>query len=106
LKVWDHYRAISNELNTPKVLACTSDGAKNKATSFINGQPNWMANSRDFISYFVGTDADETKPQTILSGDRNIQRNNADLPKDQETKFTQNPNTTDVPTAITNGGTG
>jgi hypothetical protein len=29
-----------------------------------------LANSK--ISYFVGLDADETRPQTILSGDRNI----------------------------------
>ena len=76
-----HFRAISNELNSPKVLACNSDGNAAKATSWADpavsagglatttpalpgGNPN--------ISYFAGIDADESKPQTILSGDKNV----------------------------------
>ncbi len=34
LGIIDMYKSLSNELNTPKVLACTSDGAKSKETRF------------------------------------------------------------------------
>jgi len=62
----DNYRCASNELNTPKIIWCSSDRDKRQGTS-------WRTLDGDNeISYFVGTDADETKPKTILSGDRNI----------------------------------
>lgn len=64
----DMYKSLSNELNTPKVLACTSDGTKTKETRFEDLDAG-------NLSYFVGIDAEETKPQTILSGDRNIDGN-------------------------------
>jgi len=67
------YRCMSNELNSPKVLACPSDD-RSKAVSFYDPNP---PNGTSFyyqnhLSYFAGLDADEIKPQTILSGDRNI----------------------------------
>lgn len=61
----DMYNSISNELNTPKVLTCTSDGTRTKVTT-------WAALGEGNLDYFVGLDADETKPQTLLSGDRNV----------------------------------
>ncbi len=81
-KVVEHFRCASNELNSPKVLACTSDGARTKASNFdpvsganpngidITSTPVTPGNKN--ISYFVGYDADEGKPQTILSGDKNV----------------------------------
>src|SRR6266545_2768295 len=33
LKILNHFQAISNELNTPKVLACGSDAQKTRATT-------------------------------------------------------------------------
>ena len=71
----EHYRAISNELSSPKVLFCNSDGGGPKASSWdpgatgglLNGTPGYLQ-----ISYGTGLEADETKPQTILSGDYNI----------------------------------
>jgi len=72
-----HYLAISNELSTPKLLFCPSDSggtpAKIEASSFSQvlsnaGNYNWNKS----VSYFVGTDATEEQPQTMLSGDRNI----------------------------------
>jgi prepilin-type N-terminal cleavage/methylation domain-containing protein len=91
------YRTISNELNTPKVLVCTSDGARTRANTF---EPNAAANqvplndSAVHISYFVGTDADETKPQTILTGDRTLRQGTGNPPtKDGTLTFTTNPNT-------------
>jgi prepilin-type N-terminal cleavage/methylation domain-containing protein len=70
----DIYRSISNELVSPKVLACPSDGGRSKATSFgaVAGAAGTVFD-RDNLSYFVGIDADESRPQTILSGDRNVQ---------------------------------
>jgi len=58
---------MKNALNSPKVLACPSDSGTSKA----NDWPQVTDGGRR-ISYFVGRDADETKPQTILSGDRNV----------------------------------
>jgi prepilin-type N-terminal cleavage/methylation domain-containing protein len=69
------YRIASNQLNTPKLLVCPSDGGKSKSSDFDPARFT-VAN----ISYSLGYDAtkaltvpsaDETKPQTILSADRN-----------------------------------
>jgi prepilin-type N-terminal cleavage/methylation domain-containing protein len=66
--VLDAYLCVSNELSSPKVLACPSD-TRTKATSFTQTPAITAAAN---ISYFIGFDAEETKPQTILTGDRNI----------------------------------
>ena len=70
------FRSISNELNSPKVLVCASDSQKVIASTFDVTAPGnqgfGTANpSGANLSYFVGIDADETKPQTILTGDHN-----------------------------------
>ncbi len=64
---YQHYRAITNELSTPKVLVCPSDTAKKAALDWTPAGFN-----DDNVSYFVGYEADEGNPQTMLSGDRNI----------------------------------
>ena len=61
-----HYLAISNELTTPKVVVCPSDGDKSAANQFATGFSD--AN----LSYVVGYDSGEDHPQSILSGDRNV----------------------------------
>jgi prepilin-type N-terminal cleavage/methylation domain-containing protein len=74
-------RAVEKELSSPKVLACSSDGNTTRvvdwtligirdANNLLN--PNTSTTGNGSISYFVGIDADEVKPQTILSGDRNV----------------------------------
>ena len=64
-KVFFHFAVMSNELVTPKVLHCRSDAARSKSDDLAKlGQSN--------LSYFVGFDATESNPQSILSGDRNI----------------------------------
>jgi prepilin-type N-terminal cleavage/methylation domain-containing protein len=91
LKVKDHFRAISNELSSPKVLACTSAG-QSKAVSWVptdpGGLPDNVAGARTYISYFIGLDADETRPQTILSGDKNIQQGTTTAADDAKLRFT------------------
>jgi prepilin-type N-terminal cleavage/methylation domain-containing protein len=64
---------ITNEFNSPKILACPSDGVT-KVSSWYNpvGGAIIQGGAAGNISYFFGLDADETRPQTILSGDRNI----------------------------------
>ncbi len=61
-----HYRAVSNELVTPKILVCPSDKEKSAANNFATGYSD--AN----VSYAVGYDAGEDKPQSILTADRNL----------------------------------
>jgi prepilin-type N-terminal cleavage/methylation domain-containing protein len=62
----DHYRSVSNELSTPKVLTCPTDRVKKVGLDWalLDGDRN--------ISYLVGLDAKEIKSQTILAGDRNV----------------------------------
>jgi prepilin-type N-terminal cleavage/methylation domain-containing protein len=62
----DNYRTCSNEFNTPKFLVCPSDQKKVSATTW-----NGLDGNRH-ISFFAGTTAEESKPQSILSGDRNV----------------------------------
>jgi prepilin-type N-terminal cleavage/methylation domain-containing protein len=69
----DIFRSCSNELVSPKVLACPSDGGKSKATAFnLVAGASGTVFDKGYLSYFCGIDADESRPQTILSGDRNI----------------------------------
>jgi prepilin-type processing-associated H-X9-DG protein len=59
------FRVMSNEVNTPKILLCPEDTRRVLAT-------NWSTLNNSNISYFVGLDADESKPQMFLSGDDNF----------------------------------
>ena len=60
-----HYQVLSNELNNVKLLTCPSDSMKANAT-------NWADFQNGNLSFFVGFDADESLPQTMLVGDRNL----------------------------------
>ena len=62
----DNFRVCSNEFGTPRILLCPADLTKKVAT-------NWVFMFGDVnISYFIGTKSTETRPQTILAGDRNV----------------------------------
>lgn len=67
--VFPHFQAMSNELNTPKILICPNDQQRHAATNFTSD----FKDSR--LSYFVGVDADETSPTMLLAGDRNLTLN-------------------------------
>jgi len=81
------FAVMSNSLNDPKLVFCPSDvPAKSAATNWVGGgtattsifstgtgptaggQSYW----EPYLSYFVGGDAIDTQPQSILAGDRNI----------------------------------
>jgi prepilin-type N-terminal cleavage/methylation domain-containing protein len=75
--IWRHFSALSNELSTPKIIVCPSD----KATEANNWSTGGVANAttgitpfnnNKYLSYFVGMEADETRPQIWLAGDRNM----------------------------------
>jgi len=68
----DHFRALSNELVTPKILYCPTDKQRKQHDQWINANPALSLDGDRHISFFVGLDADESKPQTILAGDRNV----------------------------------
>jgi prepilin-type N-terminal cleavage/methylation domain-containing protein len=78
--VWGQYMhqvfaVMSNELNTPKILACPAeyDSGRTVATTFASlipaNQTGVAFANRSNISYFIGIDADETQPQMLLTGD-------------------------------------
>jgi prepilin-type N-terminal cleavage/methylation domain-containing protein len=85
---WANFAAAGNEINSPKILLCPSDGEKpmstdrrvptdfgtGSGTTFNPPQSSFVhANNRDnALSYFIGIEVDETYPQMILDGDRNI----------------------------------
>jgi prepilin-type processing-associated H-X9-DG protein len=58
---------MSNQLSTPKILHCPADTTGLAAANFSSG-----LSSRN-VSYFVGLDANENDPQTLLSGDDNFE---------------------------------
>jgi prepilin-type N-terminal cleavage/methylation domain-containing protein len=70
----EHFRVAAAELVTPKVLYCPTDKDRSDVTAAPSSSANpWTALDGDrHISYFLGLSADESKPQTILAGDRAI----------------------------------
>jgi prepilin-type N-terminal cleavage/methylation domain-containing protein len=80
--IWRHFSALSNELSTPKIIVCPSDGGRTEANNFAtnipaNNKTIVAFNHNKFLSYFVGMAADETRPQSFLAGDRNVLASNA-----------------------------
>ena len=84
-QAWQYFQQLGNELSSPKVLICPSDGSRPANghysaadfTSMSNGEPATNNFSHPIhrdgsLSYFVGLDAKETRPQMILTGDRNL----------------------------------
>ena len=63
---WTNYAIMRNELGQiTKLVVCPSD-ERQAAPSFTNGFDN------THVSYFVGVSADDTYPQSIAGGDRNL----------------------------------
>ncbi|MBW8865539.1 MAG: prepilin-type N-terminal cleavage/methylation domain-containing protein, partial [Verrucomicrobia bacterium] len=59
-----HFQALAGTLENPKVLTCPAD------TRLPAGNFDALQNTN--ISYFVGVDADYSKPMSILAGDGNL----------------------------------
>jgi len=69
-------QSLSNELSTPKIVKCPSDSSSAEATTFASTGKAAAGiiffNNNKYTSYMIGLAADETRPQMILSGDRNL----------------------------------
>jgi len=61
----DNFRSASNELGEPKILICATEKEKVPVSE-------WRFASGDSTSFFFSPQANETKPETILAGDANI----------------------------------
>lgn len=76
-QLWRHWLLLSHELVTPEILLCPSDKERQPAKRFWSGStPTWGAftnNAR--LSYFLGLNANEERPESILAGDRNLMTN-------------------------------
>jgi prepilin-type N-terminal cleavage/methylation domain-containing protein len=81
---WRHFFMLSNELGSTKILMCPGDVIRqpNAAQIFgsndtVNNLIGLMSASNSAISYFVGVEAEETKPNMLLTGDRNMATSNS-----------------------------
>ncbi len=69
---WKQFAVLSNELSTPKILICSEDSERLIAANFASfGNAN--------LSYFLGLEATEEVPQSILGGDRNVTTNGVEV---------------------------
>jgi prepilin-type processing-associated H-X9-DG protein len=59
-----HLQVLSNELVTPRILICPAD-SRSPGSSF-------SVLTNENVSYFVGINADYSRPNSILAGDRNV----------------------------------
>jgi prepilin-type N-terminal cleavage/methylation domain-containing protein len=72
LETWQHFITLSNELVTPKVLHCPSDGARQTASDFSTAATGLRSLTNAAISYALGTGAAPERPAAHLAGDRNL----------------------------------
>ena len=77
-----HFAIASNEFVTPAILVCPADKAKlNRAASDFTDRASGGLLHNNFknnaVSFMVGLDADFTRPETLLSGDRNVKTSRA-----------------------------
>jgi prepilin-type processing-associated H-X9-DG protein len=61
------FLVLSNELSVPKTVICPAD-----QRVYVT---NWATLANTNISYFIGLDAEDIRPNMILSGDRDIAEN-------------------------------
>src|SRR5262249_45051877 len=69
-----HFRVLSNELGSPKVLICPQERNGNRGSA-----TNFASLSETNVSYFVGVDAQDIYPQMWLSGDANFAISNVPI---------------------------
>lgn len=89
--LWRIYQTMSNELSVPKVVLCPSD-SYSEASTFADDSaalPDGdIPFSNDTLSYFYGIDAQDTQPNMILAGDRNMGILMQNDPGRHQTRFT------------------
>jgi len=71
-EAWMHFAAISNEIATPKVFRCNSDSARDRAYNWGAASDGYLTMKNQALSYFAGTDSDDSLPLMHIAGDRNV----------------------------------
>jgi prepilin-type N-terminal cleavage/methylation domain-containing protein len=71
-EVWQHFMTLTQELVTPKVLHCPSDGVKETANDFSTQSTGLATLKNSAVSFAIGTSAGPDKPGMHLAGDRNL----------------------------------
>jgi len=77
-QAWQHYQVAANELVTPKVIRCPKDSSREVAANFSTDPDGFQTLRDNALSYFIGTEADESLPMMHLAGDRNVISDNGD----------------------------
>src|SRR5712672_2747696 len=54
-ETWQHFLTLSNEINTPKILHCPSDGERQIASDFTTQPTGLLTLKNQSISYAVGS---------------------------------------------------
>jgi prepilin-type N-terminal cleavage/methylation domain-containing protein len=67
-QAWQHFRIISNELATPKILHCPSDPEKQTASDFAD----FVNRKNAVLSFGFGAGSMPSKPLMNLAADRNV----------------------------------
>ena len=90
---WTNFAAAGNQITSPRVLLCPSDvnkpfnNGRGVPTDFSSQTNGFMAtfNQDNVLSYWYGLSANETFPNTLLAGDRNLIKgaNNPNTPAAQ-----------------------
>lgn len=83
--LWKHFAILSNELGNPQLLRCPADHERPAARTWSE-----FSSSRN-LSYFLGAQAREEHPQSILMGDRNITLNGTALDGQRVTMQSNSP---------------
>lgn len=68
-----YYEMVLHEIGSPKVLICPQDQTEREPVRPQN--PPFRLFSNRHLSYFVSLTADESRPDMILAGDRNLTAN-------------------------------
>jgi len=71
-ETWRHFNVIQSEIVTPRVLVCPSDDREAAFNFTTNHDTGLLWNGNYAVSYFVGLDATDNRPQMHVLGDRNI----------------------------------
>lgn len=75
---WFQWAWISNELHTPRILACPSDAQKRPASTWGGSSNGGFMNfnyQNKAISYLAGLDVLPEHPDGLVAGDRNVRFN-------------------------------
>ncbi len=84
-QAWQHFQAMSNEMGSAKILMCPWDRERynDMTRDFLAGPTataeSLSSKSNRAVSVFASLDADETLPNTILTGDRHLVTNRFNL---------------------------